>query len=253
MGAEPQGQSAAYFLPTGACDPGRCSCLGARLGVQRGKALRADVLSGGDCETCVGVHRGEGFPEPGPKRYGELARQSGQQKGLEEATQSCCRGGDGSMWGRRPRGLRLGNVCPSVLSLNSTAPQNLHKREGDGATVAVLTGEGGRAGPPGPRRALSTGHTGLPAACPLSSASAAWTPGPGRGSPAAKGTRVAWPSSAPLLGGSLPQRSKATRTHACPLSGRTTRWPRRTSTQRAVWLPGVRPQTQHQREGGPPR
>lgn len=58
-------------------------------------------------------------------------------------------------WGS-PRGWRLGDTAPSVLSLDSLTPQNLHQREGDSKTLAVLTTEGGGAGP------LSQGGAPLP-------------------------------------------------------------------------------------------
>lgn len=70
---------------------------------------------------------------------------------------------EASAWGvGRPSQAELGNADFSVLSLHSLTPQNLHKR-GDGETVAMLTGEGGRAGP------LS--QPGAPSLAPLSTLS----------------------------------------------------------------------------------
>lgn len=110
-----------------------------------------------------------------PKTCGELARQR------EQRGRACCGGRGGAtdqhawvpsleaagelwtphpqprVWGR-PRGLKLGNALLSVLSLDSLTPQNVHKRERDSATVAVLTAEEGELVPQ-PAGPLSPPHS----------------------------------------------------------------------------------------------
>lgn len=153
------------------------------MGCKRKRPLRTDGLYGRGCpgpwETREDA-RAEGFPEEVvfelyPKTCRELARQR-QQRG-----RACCGGGGGrrqvsvpgcqarrlpescglltpkGVWGR-PRGLKLGNALLSVLSLDSLTPQNVHKRERDSATVAVLTTEEGELVPQ-PAGPLSPPHS----------------------------------------------------------------------------------------------
>lgn len=135
--------------------------------------------------------------------------------------------------------------------------------------MAVLTGGGGRAGPPDRSRALSPAPPSTRVARPQTSASAAWTPGAGRRSPVAKEDLergLAWHGLPPPCGsgapsqdtqlGALPQDpAKQGHTHSRLSLLRPRWWGGRgglaPSTECGCPGPGVRPQTPTARGGVP--